>query len=258
MTYFLVILVGLVFGSFVNVLISRLKIEKNGSNQIDLKGGSYCDSCKRGLAWYEMIPVISYIFLKGKCVSCKERIPFSVPLVELAFGLLAVALYYSFGVSVEAIFLFLIGILMVAVFVYDLNHQLIPNLYIWIMVGLAIIYNLYLLIAGLVEIVDLFWGVVAGSGFFYLLYLLSKGRWIGLGDAKLMLVIGLVLAWPLVLVQLYISFIIGGVIGSLLMFFAGKKMKSKIAFGPFLVIAFFATVFYGDYLLNLVKSYLYL
>lgn len=258
MTEILIFTVGLVFGSFINVLVGRLKISDDGSNKIDLKTPSHCDECQKKLTWYDLIPLVSFFFLAGKCRRCEAKIPLFVPLVELVSGAVALGLYYVFGLSFASLLLFFISLIMIATFVYDLKHQLIPDLYIWIMLILALTYNLYLYLTGDFLFNSVLIAVLVGSGFFWLINLVSKGNWMGLGDVKLMLVIGLVLGWPLILVQLYASFIIGGIIGLILILASKKGMKNKIAFGPFLVVGFFISLFWGEAIVLLVSNYLFL
>jgi leader peptidase (prepilin peptidase)/N-methyltransferase len=250
MIWLVVIAVGLAFGSFANVLISRLKIRKNGSNQIDLVTGSYCDNCGESLAWYEIIPVISYIFLKGKCRNCGKPIPISLPLVELTCGLLSLILYFFFGLTVESGLLFLIGILLIAIFVYDLKNQLIPDYYIYSGLVLAVIYNIYLALSGSLVLIDLVYALTVGSGLLYLINVISHGEGMGMGDVKLMLVIGLVLGWPLTGLQVYLSFILGGIIGLVLIMIGNKNFKSQVPFGPILITGYFISLLYGNEILN--------
>ncbi len=246
---------GASFGSFVNVLVDRLVIKKDETNQINLKRPSSCQSCGKRIPWYDLVPIVSYIFLRRRCRDCKEKIPVRILIVEIFGGLVGLAVVSYFGIDLGSIVLFLVGMTMVAIFVYDLKYQLIPNLFVYAGLILSVIYNLYLLNLGRLEIGSLIIALLVGSGFFYLLHLISSGKWMGYGDVKLMLVIGLILGWPLILVQLYASFIFGGLVGLGLIVFGKQGLKSKLAFGPFLVIGYFLALFWGEELINIFQNY---
>jgi len=250
-------IIGASFGSFVNVLVDRLKIDQNEKNILNLSQSSHCMSCQKRIAWYDLIPVISYFWLTGRCRSCGKVIPARILIVEIVTGLLGLAVVNYFGVDFGSLVLFLVAMVMVAMFVYDLKYQLIPNYFIYAGLVLAVVYNLHLLNLVRLEIDSLIFALLVGSGFFYILHLISSGKWMGFGDVKLMLVIGLILGWPLIMVQLYISFIVGGIVGLGLLIFGKQRLKSKLAFGPFLIAGYFISLFWGEQLINIAQNYLF-
>ena len=253
----MVAVIGVVLGSFLNCLISRLKIGKEGQNQIEKKEGrSVCDSCGHQLLWYDLIPVISFLALRGRCRFCKDRIPTYNLLVELAAGLLAVGLYQKFGLSFLSVGYLLIGLVLLGILVYDWQKKLIPDFFIWIGAVLTAVLQLSRLIRGEITIPSLFWGLAIGGGIFYLLYFFSKGRWIGFGDVKLGALLGLILGWPLIGVSLWISFVTGGLVGAGLLLAGKKKMTSQISFGPFLIIGFYTVLFCGPVILEIARIYI--
>jgi len=245
----IVVLIGLALGSFLNTIISRLKIDQEGRNRIERLGRrSICQSCQKPLKWYDLIPIVSYLILRGRCRHCHQPIPIYHLGVEILSGLVALGLFQVYGLSFDLGIYLLIGLVMIGILVYDWEKQLIPDLFIWIGFGLAAILASFRLINGQTSFTSLFWGVVVGGGIFYLLYLVSKGRWFGFGDVKLGALLGLILGWPMIAINLWLGVTIGGLVGAGLLLAGKKKLKSQIAFGPFLAVGFLATLFWGNYL----------
>jgi leader peptidase (prepilin peptidase) / N-methyltransferase len=256
MIFLLVAVTGVTLGSFLNCLISRLKINRKGWRQIEQgKKRSVCDSCGHQLPWYDLIPVISFLILGGRCRFCQERIPIYNLLVELVAGLLAIGIYQKLGLSFLSVGYLLISLVLLGILVYDWQKKLIPDFFIWVGVIIAIILQLFRLIGGEVTIPTLFWGLAIGGGIFYLLHFFSKGRWIGFGDVKLGALLGLALGWPLIGVGLWIGFVIGGLVGAGLLLTGKKKLTSQIPFGPFLIVGFWIVLFYGQVILEIAKIY---
>lgn len=250
------ILIGLACGSFINVVISRLKIDKAGQNTLDWQNKrSYCMKCKQELAWYDLIPIASFVLLKGKCRYCEAKIPAYHIVVEILSGLIAFLLYYQFGITVFSIASFVISLLLLAILVYDWQTKLIPDSLLKLALLVGILLQIYNLALQNITWLDLLLGAIAGGGLFYLLYIISKGKWLGFGDVKLGLVLGLIVAWPKIILLLWLGIVIGGLIGSGMMLFGNAKLKSKIAFGPFLIIGYYLVLFWGPELLNLVSVY---
>ncbi len=226
----LAFVLGLAGGSFINVLVWRL--DKNEKLVWDR---SKCVHCSHKLGFFDLIPVISFFFLKGQCRYCRGRISWQYPAVEIACGLGFLAMARGVGIGwdekVWLAGLFLAGL---AIFVYDIKHLLIPNSFVagagaWILAGI------FFLSRG-----NFLSGLAGGAGifsFFLILYLVSEGRWIGGGDVKLGLAIGLLLGWQLSLVAVLIAYILGAVIGVALIFFRQASFKSQIPFGPFLILS---------------------
>lgn len=220
---------GLIIGSFLNVAILR------HNTGLSLAGRSGCMSCAEALSWYELLPVVSFFILRGKCRTCGSAISWQYPIVELSLAVLfALTQLQSFDFVHLALALITSAILLI-ISIYDAHHTIIPNLYVYAFVALALIWHfpnisLYT-----------FTSAIVLAAPFALLWLFSKGKWIGLGDAKLMLGIGAMLGLFGGFVALTIGSVVGALIGLGYVGFSRKqgKMKLEIPFGPFLVFGFF-------------------
>ena len=227
---------GLFVGSFLNCVIYR--IEKGKSF---ITGRSFCPRCNHELAWYDLIPVFSFLVLKGKCRYCQKRISMQYPLIELLTGFLFFLAGFYFGFNLYAL---LMIPLFIIIAVYDLKHFLIPDKVVYLAIGLAL----------LASLVSFQWqNIVAGlsaSLFFFLIWHFSKGKWMGFGDVQIALAMGFFLGFPNILVGLFLSFFIGAVTGIVLMMLKRKKMKSEVPFGGFLVLGTFLALFFGNEIVN--------
>ncbi len=257
--YLTILLFGLVFGSFLTSFSYRIL-----KGELLPKGRSYCPRCKKQIGWYDNIPLFSYLFLGGKCRNCKKHISARYPLIELSTGLLFVLIAYSInygGLTLQELnlhdwalpFYFLVTVILVAVFVTDWEHQLIPDelSFALIIVSFAAI----LFSAG-----DLWYAhMLSGFGaalFLLLLHLVTLGRGMGLGDVKLAIGMGFLLGWPYTLTWLFTSFILGAIIGVALLTFGKAKFGKHIAFGPFLILSFFIVLLWGERVTGLLMPYL--
>lgn len=232
-------LYGVIIGSFVNVLILRLPLRESVTLQ-----RSHCMSCGHVLSWYELFPLFSYLFLKGKCRHCKAHISVQYPIVEAANGILYVGIFLVYGLSFEAILYCLSVSALLALSVIDWRTQEIP-------LG----FNIFILIIGLIHMVtDLSnWsqyviGLFAVSGFLLLLWLITKGKGIGDGDIKLMAATGLLLGWQLNIVAFLLGCIIGSVVHLTRM--AIKKVGRQLAFGPYLSMGVYIAMIWGEQLVS--------
>ncbi len=250
MTSLFLFFIGVTIGSFLNVLIDRLP------NDEPITGRSHCDYCKKKIAWYDLIPIISFILLKGKCRYCHKKLSFQYPLVEFLTGIvfLGFMIYDSRFVN-SSIFnlksISTLGILscLIVIFFSDFKYHLISDYILLALFVFSILFRLpsishlaFYLVSGL---------MVAGP--IYLIYDLSKERAMGLGDVYLSAIIGFLVGWKAGYLALYISFVTGAFFGILLIFLKNKKMKSKIAFGPFLVVGLITAMFFGDKILSLIR-----
>lgn len=244
-----IFLLGTIIGSFLNVVIYRFN-----TGRTMVKGRSICMTCNHSLRWYELIPVLSFLVQSGKCRRCKEIISYQYPIVEFITGLVFALIAYHFlpalffsplsFLVLVILFVFIFSILIV-ISVYDIRHKIIPDKLVFTFALLSF-FSLFVNHFG---IGDLFiipsWSfLVAGPALalpFALLWLLSKGKWMGLGDAKLMLGIGWMLGLSFGLATIILSFWIGAVVSLFVMFFSTKKMslKTEIPFAPFLIISTF-------------------
>jgi leader peptidase (prepilin peptidase) / N-methyltransferase len=248
------LILGLLIGSFLNVVIIRYN---TGGG---VKGRSRCTSCARTLAWYELVPVASYVMLKGRCRTCSSGIALQYPLVELATGVLFTIVSYTlfspahgmfsphiFVAIATLLFYFLIISLLIIITVYDIRHMIIPD---GIVYALCIAAAAKLLIThagsmgGVLFALDALAGPLLFSGFFFV-WFLSKGRWMGFGDAKLALAIGWLLGFKEGISAVVLAFWLGAALSliyigvkKLPLFLAGKQLtiKSEIPFAPYLIL----------------------
>ncbi len=243
--------VGLAVGSFLNVLIFRARTGMTKS------GRSMCLSCGKKLTWMELVPVVSYLVQGGRCRGCDARISVQYPLVELSSALLAVWVAYKsqffFGEPkiVPVVILasdMLFWWAMLAIFVYDLRHKIIPDS--WVALGAVIAFlKLSLMAVGVLPLfpgnvisvtIPLWVQFLSGPALaapFALLWVLSSGRSMGLGDAKLIVALGWFLGVSMGLTAVILSFWIGGSVSLVLLLLARSKfnLKSEIPFAPFLI-----------------------
>jgi leader peptidase (prepilin peptidase) / N-methyltransferase len=250
--YLFVFIFGLVFGSFLNCLVYRLETGKSF-----LRGRSFCPNCLHLLSWRDLLPVFSFILLRGKCRYCRKAISLQYPLLETAAGLLFVLTVFYFSFDFLFSFFYLIfSCFLIVIFVYDLKHYIIPDRVIYPAIVLAFLYQLIEGTGSLAGIgrYSLF-SAVGAAAFFLSVVLVSHGRWMGVGDIKLAFLMGLLLGWPNILVALFLAFFIGAVVGLGLMVSGQKGLKSEIPFGPFLVTGTFLALFWGSQLLSWYQAF---
>ena len=237
----IIFLIGLAIGSFLNVVICRLDQEKS-----PVRGRSFCPQCHRQIAWYDNIPILSFLLLGGRCRHCRESISLQYPLVELATAVIFILLYWRFGPGLPFLVTAVFSCFLLVIFTYDLKHYLILDRVAVPAMIFAFLANLYLGLG--------FWhlilGAIIGGGFFAVQFFVSQGKWVGDGDIRLGALMGLMLGWKYLLVALFLAYLIGAGFGLILIFLNKKKMSSAIPFGPFLAGATFITLLYGDQILN--------
>ena len=246
--YTIVVVLGLIIGSFLNVVILRFDDLKS-----IITGRSHCPHCKKDLVWYELIPVLSYIALQGKCSKCKKPISFQYPLVELGTVLVFLLIFWKFGFSIVALFLALISCSLIVACVYDILEMEIADWLVWKGIGLWVVYlaiNYFFFSHSALLTINSLYGALALGGFFGLLVLVSKEKWMGAGDIGLGALIGFILGWPNVLVAGFLAFVIGAIIGVILLLNKTSKLNSQVPFAPFLILGFWLTLFWGSNILN--------
>jgi leader peptidase (prepilin peptidase)/N-methyltransferase len=217
-------LIGLCTGSFLNVLADRLP-----QGESVVWGRSHCDWCKKTLRWYELIPVASYMIQSGRCRRCRKPLSIQYPIVELVTGIGFVLLFPN-NLSVYLLFMSLL-----VIFVADLKFQIIPDsMIVWGCAAVLLHWYGRGMPAG--DIVQYILTGFACFAAFYLLWLVTRGKGLGFGDVKFAPLMGLWLGFPAVVIALYIAFLTGAFAGVILMLGRKKTWKSKIAFGPFLVL----------------------
>ncbi|MGI6705453.1 MAG: prepilin peptidase [Clostridia bacterium] len=239
--FILFFIIGLILGSFYTVCIERIP------RQMSLvTPRSHCSSCERTLQIYDLIPVVSYLLLKGKCRCCNARISLRYPIVELLTGILFGGLYLKYSLRLSFfVYAALTSVLLVAAFI-DLEHRIIPN-------GLVLFGSIIALIFNILQLhvnwLDGLLGMLTGSGILLLIAWLSlillKKEGMGGGDIKLMGMIGLFLGCRLTLLSLVLSIYIGGFIGGMALLTRRRKAGDYIPYGPFIALGTLVAIFFG-------------
>lgn len=238
---------GACIGSFLNVCILRIPKEIS-----IVFPPSTCPKCNYQIKWYDNIPVLSYIFLRGRCRSCKNKISIQYPVVEAItafFGFYSI-LFFSFSINALVVFFFLC-ILIIISFI-DLEHKIIPN--ILSIPGIPIFFILSYFTFNF-HILDLILGVLIGGGSLFLVAFLYKAvtgkDGMGFGDVKLLAMIGAFIGFKGVFFTIFASSLIGTITGLLLIALKGKNMTYALPFGPFLTIGAIIYLFHGNFLIDL-------
>ena len=230
-------------GSFLNVCIYRLPESKSIADP----PRSICPSCKSHIRFYDNIPVLSYIWLKGRCRNCDARISFRYPLVEMMSGSFAVALLFKFGLSLESLVYFVfISSLLIITFI-DLDHKIIPDIISLPGIPIGLVASFALPTITLKASVL---GLLVGGGSLWFVAwaynLIAHRDGMGGGDIKLLAMIGTIIGWKGVIFTIFASSVMGSCVGITMMLIKGKNMKFAIPFGPFLSIGAIAYVFFGS------------
>lgn len=227
--YIAIIVLGAIVGSFANVVAYRLN-----SGRPILTGRSKCDSCAEELSPFTLIPIVSFLVLRGRCSMCGSKIGVAHVLSEIVLASLFGAALYFHGISIELLLALTFFTLLTSIVVYDLRHTIIPNTLVYplILVGGGMSY-----LAG--DIKSLITALIMAT-FFGLIWLFSKGRAMGFGDAKLVLALALFVGFPLSITGFMLSFWIGAVISvALLVIFRKRRtMSNEVPFAPYLAIGF--------------------
>jgi prepilin signal peptidase PulO-like enzyme (type II secretory pathway) len=240
---------GASIGSFLNVLIDRLPSGES------INGRSHCDYCGKKIAWYDLFPIISFIFLKAKSRCCKKKLSFQYPLIEIVTGLVFTFITNKFtaiDLRSGVIFLSFLGIVssLIVIFVSDLKYHLISD---YILLALFIFSVPIVIFLKEGPINSIISAIIVCLPIF-LIYFISKERAMGLGDVYLSAIMGFFLGWKEGLLALYIAFITGALFGLMLIAIKNKKLKSKVAFGPFLVIGTIIMMFWGEKIIEIIKK----
>lgn len=246
----LVAFFGLSVGSFLNVVILRFETIES-----IIKTRSHCPHCKKQLPWYDLVPFFSYLILAGRCRWCKKNISLQYPVVEAVTAAIFVLIYLQYSISWESFFLVLISSLLIVVAVYDWLHMEIPDILIYsgaVFASALIIYNLWQIqsLADLNYWLSYVYALLIGAGFFGFLVLVSRQKWMGWGDVMLAGLMGLILGYPNILVALFLAFLLGSLVSLILIITKQKTIKDAVPFGPFLVIATFIALFWGNEIMN--------
>ena len=239
----IIFIFGMCIGSFLNVCIYRLPTSKSIADP----PRSICPSCNSPIRFYDNIPVLSYIWLKGRCRNCDAPISFRYPMVELMNGIVAMGLLFKFGLSLESLVYFVfISSLLVITFI-DLDHQIIPDIITLPGIPMGLVASFAL---PTISFKASALGLLIGGGslwFVAWLYnLIARRDGMGGGDIKLLAMIGTIIGWQGVIFTIFASSVMGSCVGITMMLIKGKNMKYAIPFGPFLSIGAIAYVFVGS------------
>ena len=245
------IVIGGLWGSFANVCIYRLPINKN----IAL-GRSFCTNCKKKIAWFDNIPVLSYLILRSKCRNCKKKISFQYFLVELLSILNFTVIYLLFGITLTTILLIILSLAFLIIFFIDLRHYIIPNSITYPMMILGLIKsfdpNLNSIFPNYIN--SLIGGIFGYAMIWSIIYFykqIKKKDGMGLGDAKLFAVIGFWFGWISIPFIIFLSSIIALIYVLPDLLKNSKKMSSQIPFGPFIIIGTIFYLVFQDYFVQL-------
>jgi leader peptidase (prepilin peptidase)/N-methyltransferase len=248
----IVFVFGAAIGSFLNVVILRLP----DSTQSIVFPASHCPQCSTPLRWYENIPIISYIVLRGRCGHCQKTISFQYPIVELLTGLLASALIARYGLTSTAFGYFLFSAALVVVIFIDIHHQIIPDV---ISLPAIVLGFLFSFITPILTWQESLIGLLVGGGILYAIAIgyavLRKIEGMGGGDIKLLAAIGAWLGWKSLFFVIMIASFSGLLVGIFAMIKQGKGARTRIPFGPFLSLGAFCYIFFREQLLAFLYLY---
>lgn len=244
---------GAAIGSFLNVVALRYEGERFLFDPNVIGGRSHCPHCKRTLAWFELIPIVSFLIQGGRCRNCKARIGFQYPSVELLSGIIfaAVPLQFAYAIPQSIIWIAALEILLLISYV-DILLGIIPD---ELNVALLVVGILNLGVASGALLLNHLGAAILAAAFFGGLVAVTRGKGMGMGDVKLALPLGFLFGLPAILLLTALAFIIGGAYGAVVIALGEKTMKSSVPFGPFLAVAAAITFFWGS---NLVQWYFHM
>lgn len=249
---FLTLIIGFFLGSFLNVLADRLP------NDRSILGRSHCEYCKKTLSWIDLIPLLSFVYLRGKCRYCQRKLSYQYPLAELLTGFLFGLTYLAVSGQIFNQFLNLNSLIinlilslvlvscLIVIFFADLRYGLIPDQI--IAVG-SVVALIWLVLFNQPMLMNHALAALGALLFFLLIFILTRRRGMGFGDVKLAFLLGLFLGFPGIALALYIAFLTGGMVGIILILWKKKKLKSAVPFGPFLVLGAFLSFFFSPVLI---------
>lgn len=244
MDIFLVVIFGLVIGSFLNVCICRIANEESIAFP-----PSHCTNCGYELKAKDLIPVLSYIFLGGKCRSCKEKISIQYPIVEILNSILYIAIYLKFGFTLNLFKFCLFASLLIVIGFIDFKTKYVYNS----TVVFGVVSGILFAVLEWMETKSIPWNYIAGAfigfGIIYLIVILTRGM--GEGDIDIALICGLFLGIKGILVTLFLAIILGGIVATIILIFKLKERKAEIAFGPYLAIGGIIACLYGSRLIDI-------
>lgn len=241
--YVFIFVFGAAIGSFLNVCIFRLP-----DHHSLVKPSSQCPYCHHPVRFYDNIPLISYLILKGKCRDCGQKISWRYPLVEFITGVLALLLFGKFYLTLKFLVFFIFTAVLIVITFIDLDHQIIPD--VLTLPGIPVFFLLAVFVVKEISWVEAVVGLIIGGGVLlaiaFAYELITKREGMGGGDIKLLAMIGGFLGWKSLIFILLFSSLLGAVVGVFAMVIKKQDMKYAIPFGPFLSMAAVAYLFWGD------------
>lgn len=245
---FLVMILGLVIGSFLNVCIYRIPREESIAFP-----SSHCTNCGYNLKAVDLIPLISYVFLKGKCRKCRENISIKYPIVELIDGVMYMVLFLKFGLSYTFVFSSIFFSILLVISLIDLESKEIYLSTIIFGLIIAILYSLVSYFIFNMNIINNILGGIIGYGIIMLIVILTRGM--GEGDAEIAGICGLFLGIQGILLALFIAVVTGGIVGSIILLLKLKDKKAEIAFGPYIALGTIVSILYGSQIMEFYLNY---
>lgn len=235
-------LIGAAIGSFLNVCIRRIP-----AGESLVVPSSHCPRCLHPIKYYDNIPIVSYLLLGGKCRSCRGKISLQYPLVELLTAVMALLLFWKFGLTLKFLFSFIFACTLTVITFVDFDHQIIPDVV--TLPGIPLFFLMAVFAMG-VPPLDAALGILIGGGILYAIAfgyeLITKREGMGGGDIKLLAMLGAFFGWKSLFFILLASSLLGAVVGIAVILIKGKDMKYAVSFGPFLSLAALANIFWGD------------
>ena len=272
---------GLFFGSFVGASVWRLRLAQLEEDEAEgekvseadkkqvkklkkapvSKDRSVCLHCGHQLAWYDMIPLVSWVALRGSCRYCHKRIGYLEPAIEAAVGIFFAASYFFWPYPLETsldiarFVLWLVAGVGVAILaVYDSKWFLLPNKVVFPLIGIGLLYRSIVLVQqqyAFAQWLSIFYACLVLSGLYYVIYVVSRHQWVGFGDVKLGLALALLLAdWRLAVLGLFLANAIGTLLVLPMMLSGRIKRQAHIPFGPLLIMGWILAGIFGDYLIE--------
>lgn len=240
---YLVVILGLVIGSFLNVCIYRIPMEQSIAFP-----PSHCTNCNHELKPLDLIPIISYIFLKGKCRYCKEKISARYPIIEGINAILYLLIYLKFGLTIIALKYFVLASILIVIGMIDYDTQFVFTKTTVFGGVIGVIFTIVQAVIYKDDVINFALGTLIGAGIIGLIVLLTKGM--GEGDIEIAAVCGLFLGIKGIILSLFLAIVIGGITGIVILALKLKKAKDKIAFGPFIAIGSLISMLWGAEILR--------
>jgi len=247
----ILILFGLIIGSFLNVVISRLPDKRS-----IVKPRSHCPNCKKAIKFYDNIPVIGYILLGGKCRNCKKEISLRYPLIEAFTAFSFWLSYFYFGIDpIYTVFVILFICLLISLAVIDFTHMILPD---ELTLGGAVLFFVYSFfnprLTTTNAVIASFGSALIFTGLYYFYLKVKKIEGLGFGDVKMMLLLGAFLGINKLLVAVLAASLSGLIVGLFFIIFKGKTLKLKLPFGTFLAAGSYISLFWGEKILRAIQS----